>query len=178
MALSFFTFNLERWTGWMQDLLHHADAELTAYLLTEHGEDGTHTAITAESARVTGQLTHGGPLILDSSAEITPPAIGANTNNYQPTNWRTAVFIRLSASAAYDITGFARQSDTGKTDVIARKLLVNVGNFDLTLKHNNAGSTNYNRISCPGSVDFVLNSADSVWIHYDTRSGIWRVEGW
>lgn len=100
--------------------------------------------------------------------EISPSSIGANQNNYNPTNWDTATVVRLSSDAAYDITGF--------DDTVTAKLkkIFNVGSFNITLKNQSVSSTAANRMVIPGG-DLILAPDDIVEIYNDATTARWRV---
>lgn len=100
--------------------------------------------------------------------DITPTALAANTDNWNPTGLSGASTIRMSASAIVDLTGLAGGSD-GR--VI---LLWNVGGETITLKHD-ATSTEANRFLLPGDVDKELAGNAGALIQYDATSSRWRV---
>jgi len=101
---------------------------------------------------------------------ITPTALAANTDNWNPTGLSTADIIRLSSSAAYNLTGIVAPV----TDRIL--ILDNIGTFTITLKHN-VTSTAANRFLLPGDVDLALSPDTNVWLQYDLTSARWRVIG-
>lgn len=108
---------------------------------------------------------------------LTPAQLTANANNYDPQDavtpvtgqWQRAEVVRLSSDAARDITGFlAVLSD------LKRKLLINVGGFNITLKNLNGGSAAANQILVAGGGDYVLTPDLSTEIFYDATTGNWR----
>lgn len=101
---------------------------------------------------------------------ITPTALAANTDDWNPTGLSTADIIRMSSSAAYNITGIVAPSD----DRII--ILDNVGAFSITLKHDTT-STAANRFFCPNDADLVLAKDTNVWLQYDLASLRWRIIG-
>lgn len=109
--------------------------------------------------------------ILGLTRSITPAAIGANQNDYAPAGHGTATVERLSASAAYNVTGLSA------TVSVKVKVLVNIGTFSITLKNQDAGSTAANRFACPDSVDYVLTGGESVVVWHDATTECWRVLG-
>lgn len=118
---------------------------------------------------------NGTPLLVDTINEdisftgiITPTTLAANTDNWAPTDLATSSVVRVSASAAYNLTGIAGGT-SGRTI-----FLENVGSFPITLI-NDATSTAANRFYCPGSLSFVLNPNASTILQYDDTSSRWRV---
>lgn len=98
---------------------------------------------------------------------ITVSTINANQNDYAAL--AGANVGRLTASAAYNITGIAGGSD-GRV-----LFLHNVGTNNITLKNADTGSSAANRFDI-GS-DFVIASKKLVIIQYDATSSRWRVVG-
>lgn len=126
---------------------------LASDLLTEHNSDGTHGAITvSKSAALSGV--------------ISPSSIGADQNDYSPTNLSISSTLRLTASAAYNITGLAGGA-AGRVIIIH-----NVGSYTITLKDESASSTAANRFAL--SVDVVLGTDQSCILQYDVTSNRWR----
>lgn len=77
--------------------------------------------------------------------------------------------IRLSTDAARNITGIVATFDGDA------RLLMNIGSFDITLKHQSSSSTAANRFICAGASDYVVSSGSSAPVVYDAASGGWRV---
>jgi hypothetical protein len=101
------------------------------------------------------------------SVVVTPTSLAAATNNW---SIGTGDIFRVSSSAAYDVTGI-----TAGTSGLAI-LLVNVGSFALTLKHQSASSTAANRFTTPWAGDCILNaSGGNAVLVYDSTSATWRV---
>lgn len=98
---------------------------------------------------------------------ISASTINANQNDYAAL--AGANVGRLTASAAYNITGIAGGSD-GRV-----LFLHNVGTNNITLKNADTGSTAANRFDI-GS-DFIIASKKLVVIQYDNTSQRWRVVG-
>lgn len=101
---------------------------------------------------------------------ISPTALSGNTDNWNPTGLANASLIRISSSAAYNLTGIVAPSGSKEL------LLVNVGTFTITLK-DEITSTAANRFVCPGGVDVALVSRGSVRLWYDLTSTRWRPIG-
>lgn len=96
----------------------------------------------------------------------TNSAITSNQNDYP---LGSGDIIRISSNAARDITGIVATSDGDA------RLLINVGSFDITLKHQHASSTAANRFICAGASDFTLSAGATTPVVYDGTSGGWRV---
>lgn len=100
------------------------------------------------------------------SGDISPASIGASQNNYAPAGHDTASVLRLTASAAYNITGLAGGAD-------GRVLtLFNIGTNTITLKAEDAASTAANRFDI-GS-DIAIGADRSAVLVYDSTSSRWR----
>lgn len=98
---------------------------------------------------------------------ITPTALAADQNNYNPTGLAAAGTIRLSSSAAVNITGLAAGLHA------QLKILHNVGAFNITLKKSSASSTAANQFDL--IADYVLAPSAIVAVQYDLTSAKWRV---
>jgi hypothetical protein len=96
---------------------------------------------------------------------ISPAQITSNQNNYAPTGWSTASHVRLNSDAARDITGV----DAAAT--LVQKKLINVGAFNITLKHEDAGSSAANRFLSFTGLALVIQPNDSVDIFIDVTTG-------
>jgi hypothetical protein len=114
----------------------------------------------------------GGAQLANTAAltgDISPAAIAANQNNYAPTGHATASVMRLTASAAYNITGLAGGAD-------GRMLtIMNVGANTITLKNQDAASTAANRFAF--GADIALAADKTVGLIYDSTSQRWRAGG-
>lgn len=111
----------------------------------------------------TGTVKMDGPLRL---SQWDPPQITGNADDFAI---GTVVVLRLDASAAWDITGFAG-GVAGRVII-----LMNVAGFTITLKHNNAGSVVANRMLLTGSADIAVDQYDTIMLCYDGDSSRWRV---
>jgi hypothetical protein len=158
--------------GPVQRELDISHAVIASWVNKEHKAEGTHADVTTTSLLNTGQTDFGGPWFVPNANVITPAQIAANTNNYQPTDIDTALVLRVSTDASRNLTGIYN----GATDRNRWLLIINVGNFDVVLKHNVTSTSAY-RFACPGGADLTLNSADSAWVFYDASSTSWRVVG-
>lgn len=102
---------------------------------------------------------------------ISPTPLGANTNNWNPTSLSTARTIRISATAAFDLTGIVAQA---ASTLIT---LWNRGSFTITMKHASGSSSAANIFYCPGAADFSLTIGRACDIWYDGTSGLWALRG-
>ena len=100
-----------------------------------------------------------------ANVETTPATLSASVNNW---SIGTGDIFRISASAAVNVTGIVAGT-SGQT-----ALLVNVGSFAITLKHQSSSSTSANRITTPWAGDFVMPAGVSAVIYYDGTSATWR----
>lgn len=99
---------------------------------------------------------------------VSPATITSNQNDYAAING--ARWGRIASSAAFQITGFS--GGVGGM----RRLVTNVGAYNITLVHESSSSSAANRVLCPGSSSgFVLNANDSCEMIYDGTSSRWRV---
>jgi hypothetical protein len=102
-----------------------------------------------------------------SSVVVTPASLAADQNDWAI---GTGDVFRVAGTAARNITGIA----AGTSGLAI--LLVNVGTFALTLKHQNASSAATNRITVPWAGDCVLAAnGGAVVLVYDSTSSTWRV---
>lgn len=130
----------------------------TIYICTVAGSPGTWVAVTGGGgADLTAAFAFSG--------DITPTTLAANTNDYAPTGLSTASTLRISASAAYDLTGITGGSD-GRI-----LILQNVGAFAITCK-DNVTSTAANRFEFGADITIAANQSLAVW--YDGTSSRWR----
>ena len=81
----------------------------------------------------------------------------------------TGGIVRISSSAAVNVTGFA--ATTGGD----ARLLSNVGLYSITIKHSDAGSVAANRILCVGNADVEIPAGGSAVVYYDGVDSRWRV---
>lgn len=95
-----------------------------------------------------------------------PSQITANQNDY---SLPAADVVRLDSDAARDITGFS--GGTGGRVVV----LVNVGSFAITLKHQSASSTASNRVVVPWAADYIIDPSYAAVLLYDATASRWRV---
>jgi hypothetical protein len=102
-----------------------------------------------------------------SSVVVTPTSLAADTNDWAI---GTGDVFRVAGTAARNITGIA----AGTSGLAI--LLINVGSFALTIKHQSASSSSANRFTVPWAGDCVLAaSGGAVVLVYDSTSSTWRV---
>lgn len=119
-----------------------------------------------------------GPWLADPDGNSThvailrPPTWAGNQHDYAPTGIDTALGMELETDAARNLTG---------VKIAARSkrflLIVNVGNYAITIKHNDPSSAAVNRFGLPAGADLVLGSAEMAWMFYSVGSEVWRLAG-
>lgn len=131
------------------------------------GASSTVTGPTGASG-IAGSVGATGPTGAAYAAVVnSPTSLSADQNNY---SLPSADIVRLTSSAARNLTGFA----AGSSGQIV--LLINVGSYDITIKHESTSSTAANRVTVPWAGDCVLSaSGGAVTIVYDATSSRWRV---
>lgn len=98
-----------------------------------------------------------------SPTVVTPTALSGNTDNWAAA---TGVTNRVSASAAYNLTGIVAE---GSGSI---KFLWNVGTFPITLV-NAATSTAANQFTCVGGANIVLGPSELAMLTYSTTTSRW-----
>ncbi len=160
-------------------------AALNGFVDQNHdGDSGDHTDIIADSlsagasgiVELDGRFRFvKGRLLLDGLgndshvAGLRPLQWTADVHNYNPPGAATAFLIECDTDADRSITGLERGTRQKQFVVFGNR-----GNYNITLEHNHASSTYYNRFGMPNSVDLVLGSNEYVWLYYDVGSEIWR----
>ncbi len=132
--------------------------------------DGLLPFLNRELRLIQTAIAEKSPRLWYSSAILTPAVIAADQNNYAPPNLEGALWLRLSASGAYFITGLKNP------EVATPRLffLTNIGTFSLTLQHGSTSSAAAARFSFLGSGDLVLLQGATVLLGYDPTSLVWR----
>jgi len=106
------------------------------------------------------------------SGDITPTALSATQNNYNPTGWDSATVMRLEASGANrTITGLAGGAD-GRIAV-----LINIGStYVISLQDESGSSTAANRFALPVPSATLMNihPGATVILEYDATTSRWR----
>lgn len=104
--------------------------------------------------------------IIAAAGDVTPTELAASQNNYNPTSLGTSNVLRLTAGAAYNITGLAGGSD-------GRLIFIyNAGSFTITLKDNSGSSSAANRFAL--SADIAIPTDEGVLLIYDGTASLWR----
>lgn len=101
------------------------------------------------------------------STTLSPAQITANQNNYNPTGLGAAGVLRLNSDAARDITGIVPSANHQAL------LVLNVGGFPITLRHESGSSTAANRFTFASGTDLVLNRTGMLWLFYDQTTARW-----
>jgi len=123
---------------------------------------GVGTVTVPGGGTVPGQLTLGGIL--------TPGATGGTQlDNYNPTGFANAAWIRLDVNFLTTFTGIAAQP----TGTIV--WFTNIGVNQLALVHESTDSTAANRFLLPGNVNWFLPPACTFQMIYDGTSARWRI---
>jgi hypothetical protein len=112
----------------------------------------------------TGTVTINGRLVL--SGILSPPSIGGNQNDYNPTGLAANSILRLTASAPVNITGLAAQPNG---TVVA---LVNIGSNTITLTNLDAASLAANQFAIGPNIP--LAASQGALFFYDGVSSKWR----
>jgi hypothetical protein len=111
-------------------------------------------------------------VLFSAPMEITPAQLTADTDNWDPDDILVATVVRISADAAWNLTGI------NSADLPAQgkhKKLINVGSFPITLKDQDTGSLSANRfLLLGGTGDITLQPGDAQDIYYDDTEGKWR----
>lgn len=122
------------------------------------------SALILASPTFTGTLTSSQATVI--SGILSPTAITADQNNYNPATLSTATTLRLSSDATRNITGLSGGGD-------GRILLIhNVGSFSIVLNDENASSSAANRFALYH--DQTIPPDGIVFLQYDNTSSRWR----
>jgi hypothetical protein len=102
---------------------------------------------------------------------VSPSSIGSSQNNYAPLDLLGCNVLRLTSSAAVDITGIG----TGNAAQMDGSLLTihNIGSHPITLKSQSASSTAANRFAI--LADVVLSPGELVTLWYDRIAERWQL---
>jgi len=88
--------------------------------------------------------------------------------------WRFARTIFFDAvTSGATVTGFFRDTDLDLS--YSQRFLVNRSSTTLTLKHQDAGSSAFNRLICPSATDYSLTGGSAALLVRDYTSNAWRV---
>lgn len=130
------------------------------------------TGVTATDNPTTGATDLSLPTSLGGTT-ITPPTLLVATHNYAPPGLSGASVQRWSSSSALNVTGIDVSGISFAVSL--RPMIINVGSFTITLKHESSSSTAANRFIGPGNADYTLTTGSTVEIVRDTVSSRWRV---
>lgn len=104
---------------------------------------------------------------------ISPAAIAAQADNYNPASLATCTHIRVTLTGNQTMTGLAAPA----VGAISTRVLHNIDTTDtLTLAHLNGSSSAANQFICPGGADLQLPPLSTVTLIYDYTSAGWRPE--
>jgi hypothetical protein len=131
-----------------------------------YGITDAQKTITSGSAAPTGGSSGDYYIQTAAAGQVTPATLSASANDYAPGN---GDIYRLSASAAVNLTGWTAWTDG------TLKMLVNVGSFNITLKHQSTSSSASNRFITPTAGDYVLSSGSSMVAYWDATDSRVRV---
>lgn len=102
---------------------------------------------------------------LDLSGDISPSALASDTDDWNPTGLSTAAVIRMSASAAINLTGLQGGADGRLV------LLWNIGTETITLQHDQT-STAGNRFYLPNNIEYPIAKNNGAFAQYDATSSL------
>ena len=107
-----------------------------------------------------------------ASPATSPAQITSNQNNYDPGG--IGNLQRWNTDASRNITGIDFFPGAGPV-AGQRHLIVNVGSFDIVLKHQDTGSVASLRLLCSTGADITLTPNQAADIIYDSTTAKWRV---
>ena len=122
----------------------------------------------ASGAALSSSLNFTGALFVNGA--ISPSSLSSSANNYNPSGLSTSNIIRLTSSAAVNITGLTAPATNGQR--ITLQNVNAVGGYNITLTANDANSTAANRFLFPLPVGLQPNQ--SIPVIYDATAGGWR----
>lgn len=138
---------------------------------TSHGSRAGGTLHANATISVAGFMSSTDKTKLDCYGTIiTPSQITADQNDYAPTNIALAEILRLSTDTTRIITGLSCTNVN-----VLRKKIYNIGTNPLVIAHDNASSTDINRILIPGASNITMYANDVVDIFYDSTTARWRL---
>ncbi|KKL74331.1 hypothetical protein LCGC14_2065960, partial [marine sediment metagenome] len=125
---------------------------------------GTLAALT-----VTGEITANGVLDLGDDIELASRVMSLSVGDNANVATGTVSMQRMTVSAGTaEISGFAGGRD-GRVVMVVNNVTLNI-----TLQHQNGGSTAANRFILPGGVNLVLGTGDGAILWYDSSLSRWR----
>lgn len=114
-----------------------------------------------------GHVTYTGPQFM--TGIITPAALTANANDYNPPGFSTCNIVKQDATANRQVTGFEAQPH-GFTFTF-----LNSSGSSLTIPNLSASSTVNNRVVTPNAANLVIRQGSSAQLWYDGVSLVWRI---
>lgn len=99
---------------------------------------------------------------------ISPTALSASVNDYNPTGLATCAIMRQDSDAAHSITGITAPSIGGQTIFFA-----NISSFTITLTDQDAASSAANRFDL-GGTDLAVTASQLIVLQYDATTARWR----
>jgi hypothetical protein len=169
-------------------------ASILAGWSREHGPDDRHRRVSLEAIRSleptetpievdSGLRFLRGPWVFERDGNVVghavlrPPPLTADAHDYDPAGFRDAIVLELSSTRDVTVTGLhigVRAGGRRKRLVV----LLNVGDFTIRLKHEDAASAAPHRFLVAGAaVDYPLGAGESIWLYYDTHAQRWRPFG-
>jgi hypothetical protein len=154
-------------------IVKSANGVLSAERVLVAGNNITLDYSVAGQLTITSTLSNGGPYDFTSSVKfsgiISPTSLSADANNWNPSGLSTANRIRVSGTAARNITGILATNNDNLWFS-----LHNVGSYNITLKDESSSSTDINRFALYG--DIILHPDESVILWYDSVTNRWRCD--
>ena len=109
-------------------------------------------------------------------ADLTPPQITANQNDYGPVAWEQATVIRLSSNGNYNITGHAAPLEGADGRILIYRNVNALGGGTLTLVDESALSVASSRWAFPGG-NLDVAPLDGAMFIRDVTSDRWFILG-
>lgn len=101
---------------------------------------------------------------------VTPSQITGHVNDYNPTDWDRATYVRLDSNGLFYITSAAAST--------VPKTLINVGSRAIIIPHQHPSGTAANRfITGTTGIPFILTPGNTCTIIYDSTLSRWVVSG-
>lgn len=148
-------------------------------ITTAAGDSAVVLALTSTNVAVVAYVKADGTTLSTSSnftgavnfnGIISPAALGANTNDWNPSGLATANTIRFSASTPIALSGITAPATDGKVIV-----LHNIGTTNnVTITDQDANSTAANRFILPYAIG--IRPLESVTVIYDATTARWRLK--
>lgn len=106
---------------------------------------------------------------------ISPTALAAQANNYDPTDLGTCDLLRQDLTGTQTITGFAAPSGADNHRFVIKNIAAAAE--ALILAHESSSSTAANRIVTQSGNDLTLTTGESATLYYDDTATRWIVVG-